>query len=61
MYLMKKDIKRMKVLLRRGSDINFQSSVNGFTALHLAIENKLSNRYIKFLLKNGANPHIMDF
>ena len=41
----------------RGANINYASS-KGFTALHVAIENKLPEKIIKFLIKYGADPHI---
>ena len=45
-------------LIVRGADINYVNS-NGFTALHICVENKLLPA-IKFLLEQGADPHIMD-
>jgi len=42
----------------RGSKINYVNR-NGQTALHLAIENMNKNA-IRFLLKKGAEVHIMD-
>ena len=50
----------MKQLLQRGSDINHVSSKTGWTPLHWAIESKIESKFIKFLLKNGAEPHIED-
>ena len=44
----------------RNADINFVN-INGKTPLHHAIENNLDEKTIKFLLNNGANPHIEDF
>jgi ankyrin repeat protein len=58
-YLMKQDLKRMKQVLMRGSDINYSSS-KGQTALYYAITNRLPERVVKFLIKYGANPHIED-
>lgn len=43
----------------RGANINFQNP-DGKTPLHFAIENELPENIIKFLLKSGANPHIMN-
>ena len=41
--------------------MNHVSSLNGGkTPLHFAIENKLPERFIKFLLYIGADPHIED-
>ena len=59
MYLIKEDLIRCKQLIMRGSDINFQNP-DGKTPLHFAIENELADNIIKFLLKAGANPHIMN-
>ena len=42
----------------RGCNINHCSKITGFTPLRWAIQNKLPSKFIKFLLKNGANPHI---
>ena len=44
----------------RGCDVNHRSTKTGWTPLHWAIENQISYKFIKFLLKNGANPHIED-
>lgn len=59
MYLMKEDLIRCKQLIMRGADVNFQND-DGKTPLHFAIENQLPDSIIKFLLKAGANPHIMN-
>ena len=45
-------------LLVRGANLDYVNS-NGNTALHLCVENQL-NSAVEFLLKKGANPHIMD-
>jgi len=58
-YLERNDFPRCKQLLKRGSDINFRI-IDNKTALHLAIENGLSEKTILFLLDLGANPHIED-
>lgn len=50
----------MKVILTRGANINYVNKKEGKTPLHIAIEQRLSPEIIKFLLKNGANPHIED-
>ena len=60
-YLYKKDLERMSKLLKRGCDINYINTKFGFTPLHHAIEAKMASKFVKFLLKNGANPHIEDF
>ena len=44
----------------RGSNINHCSSKTGWSPLHWAVENNHSCKIIKFLLKNGGNPHIED-
>ena len=49
-YMVRGDIKRMKQLLMRGSDINFVNEVTGFTPLHKAIEDKLDIKIVKFLI-----------
>lgn len=59
-YLMKQDLKRMKQILMRGANINYTTISTGKTALHLAVENNLPKKVIKFLLKRGADPHIED-
>ena len=58
-YMRKKDYTRLTMLLRRGSNINHQNS-DYKTFLHYAIENQMESQMIKFLLNNGANPHIED-
>ena len=45
-------------LIVRGANINYVNR-NGQTALHFAIEN-LNRNAIKFLLKKGAEVHVMD-
>ena len=60
-YLMKKDINRMKQLIMRGANINYCNKITGLTPLHTAIEAKLNSKCVKFLLKYGADPHIEDF
>ena len=57
-YLFKADLKMCSKLIVRGADINYVN-VNGCTALHLCVENKLTEA-ISFLLKKNANPHILD-
>lgn len=66
-YLFKSDFKMASKLIIRGSDVNYVNR-NGNTALHLLIENNTFNEKgqgsmiegIAFLLKKGADPHIMD-
>lgn len=60
-YLMKKDINRMKQLLMRGADINYCNKKTGFTPLHQAIESKLNSKIVNFLIKSGADAHVEDF
>jgi ankyrin repeat protein len=59
-YLLRKDIDRMKQLIMRGCDVNHISKGNQFTPLHWAIENKLSTKIIKFLLQYKAYMHYED-
>ena len=59
-YLEKQDLPRCKQLLKRGSNINFRNKDHK-TTLHLAIEKKLPEKIIRFLIDFGANPHIEDF
>ena len=44
----------------RGCDVNYCGLNTGKTPMHWAIEHGLPCCYIKFLLKNKANPHIED-
>jgi ankyrin repeat protein len=57
-YLFKKDFKMSSKLIVRGADFNYVNR-NGNTALHLCVENHLEEA-VAFLLKKGADPHIMD-
>ena len=59
-YLEKQNLPRCKQILKRGSNINFRNKDHK-TTLHLAIEKKLPEKIIRFLLDFGANPHIEDF
>jgi ankyrin repeat protein len=45
-------------LIKRGAKIDYVNS-DGNTALKICLQNKLIEQ-AKFLLANGANPHIMD-
>mmetsp|Transcript_24015 Transcript_24015/g.36928 ORF Transcript_24015/g.36928 Transcript_24015/m.36928 type:complete len:139 (-) Transcript_24015:2692-3108(-) len=45
-------------LIVRGADIDYVNG-NGYSALHLCVENK-NLKSVKFLLQKGADPHIMD-
>lgn len=66
-YLFKGDIKMASKLITRGASVNYVNR-NGYTALHLLIENNVMTpdskatfyESIHFILKKGANPHIMD-
>ena len=59
MYLKKQDKQRCMQLLMRNADINYINKL-GKSPLHQAIENKLENDIIKFLLQAGASPYIKD-
>ena len=45
----------------RGADINYLSKKLGMTPIRLAIENVMPAKIVKWLLKSGANPHILDY
>ena len=60
-FMIKRDILRMHQLLMRGADINYLNRKTGMTHLRHAIDEKLPVKVINFLLKSGANPHILDF
>lgn len=45
----------------RGADINYLNKKTGMTHLRQAIELTLPPKIIKWLLKSGANPHILDY
>ena len=57
-YLFKQDLKMCSKLIVRGANVNYANR-NGNTALHLCVENNLVEA-VNFLIKKGANPHIMD-
>lgn len=57
-YLFKNDFKMATRLIVRGAKIDYVNS-NGNTAIHLCVENGLEDA-VNYLLKKGANPHIMD-
>ena len=58
-YLLKEDIEKCSILLMRNADINYVNRF-GRTPLHIAIENNLSEKIVKYLLVQGANPFIRD-
>lgn len=60
-YMLKKDVLRMHQLLMRGADINYLNKKTGMTHLRLAIEKEMPAKIVKWLLKSGANPHIVDY
>lgn len=60
-YMLRKDVLMMHKLMQRGSMINYLNRKNGFTHLRQAIEMDLPKKIIKWLIKQGANPHIMDY
>ena len=57
--LQRNEISRCKQLLRRGADINYENR-NGITALHFAIEERLPENTIRFLIDFGAKIHFED-
>lgn len=59
-YLLKKNLERVKQLIMRGMDINHCGNT-GMTPLMWAIKHNLPSKIIKFMLKNGADPHIENF
>ena len=46
--------------MTRGANINYCSVKTGLTPLHVAIEARLSQKIIRYLLNKGADPHIED-
>ncbi|AAF44576.1 ankyrin repeat protein [Fowlpox virus] len=48
----------LKILLEHGTSVNIQSSILGFTALHLSIH---SEDKLNLLLEYGADPNILNF
>jgi len=50
---------RCQQLLMRNADVNYINK-NGKTPLHIAVENNLDTKMIRFLLEAEANPHIED-
>ena len=59
--MLKKDVHRMHQLLMRGANINHLNRITGMTHLRYAIDQGLPPKIINFLLKSGANPHILDY
>ena len=60
-YVLKEKLEFAQQLLMRGADINFKSSkLEGLTPLHIALEGQLSQKTIKFLIKNGADTLVED-
>ena len=60
-YLEKMDIVRMHKLLMRGADINYINRKNGYTHLRNAIEKELPSKIVRWLIRSGANPHILGY
>lgn len=58
-YLFKKDFRMASKLITRGASVDY-SNYNGYTAMHLCVENNLTEA-VQFLFKKGACPHIVDF
>ena len=59
-YLKRNDIDCLKLLLIRGSNINYINKNTLLTPLHLAIEHRASKKIVNFMLRHNANPHIED-
>lgn len=57
--MLKEKHSMMRKILIRGADINFRNR-EGKSALHIAVEHRLKESTIRFLLANGANPHFED-
>lgn len=55
-------IMTLKLLIENNVDINFISPYNGFNSLHYIILSKgyYDNYILDFLLKNNANPNLLD-
>lgn len=45
----------------RGADINYLNRKTGMTHLRHALDEALPVKVINFLIKSGANPHILDY
>ncbi|MFS8160005.1 MAG: ankyrin repeat domain-containing protein [Candidatus Roizmanbacteria bacterium] len=58
-FLEKNLMSCLRKVLGRGADINYCNK-DGKTVLHEAVEKGYSTKVIRFLLRKGANPHIMD-
>lgn len=56
-YLMKNKMQMVRRLIQRGADINYINS-KGRSCLLMAIEKMMNEKVIRFLLSEGANPHI---
>jgi ankyrin repeat protein len=52
-YLERADIERCKQLLMRGAHINYENKF-GVIPIHFAIDKRLPEKVVKFLLKHGA-------
>ena len=59
-YLLKKNTERVKQLIMRGRNIN-HCGKSGLTPMMWAIKDNVPSKVIKFLLKNGSDPHIENF
>ena len=55
----KQNYESLRKLLEYGANVNIQKK-NGNTPLHIAFKNKLENKYIIELLRNKADPNIMN-
>lgn len=54
-----KRFKAAKALVLKGADVNVQDT-RGRTALHIGIEKEFDPALLKWLVKHGASPDIVD-
>jgi ankyrin repeat protein len=57
--IQRNELDRCKQLLRRGANINYENK-KGTTAIHFAIDNRLPEKTVRFLIDFGANIHFED-
>ena len=51
----------MIYLIDKGANPNLQSSIKGYTCLHLAVLSNKPEIIIELLTKTNANPHLPDY